>query len=82
MQQHADAAVYGIRSLFNPLLSHHASHFKICSRGNSHSMGLMFHSLLHNCRYGIRLAQAAADEIRFTEQSRLLPGQASLQQGM
>lgn len=39
------------------------------------------HALL-TCRYGIRLAQAAADEIRFTEQSRLLPGQATLQQGM
>lgn len=34
------------------------------------------------CRYGIRLDQAAADEIRFTEQSRLLPGQASIQQGV
>lgn len=33
------------------------------------------------CRYGITLAQAAADEVRFTEQSRLLPGQDSIQQG-
>lgn len=33
-------------------------------------------------QYGIRLAGAAADEIRFTEQSRLLPGTASIQPGV
>lgn len=32
-------------------------------------------------RYGIRLQGAAADEVRYTEQSRLLPSQASVQQG-